>query len=199
MSKRSGLLRILTTMLGCVLAFGLVVGLNGCGKQNDEELIRAAVAEVMDAFKSPTKENLKQFVDESEVDLSELDQYGIDIYEFLQHSFAHFDYTINEVKVDGNNATASLSLTNADLNKALTAAQEEYMAEIDYEALMSSDDPEKEVAQQLFAKVYQKLDESEDLVTTDATLKLTKEDGEWKLDEDSVNAVVSGMYGGMEI
>ena len=199
MNKRTGLLRILTTMLGCVLAFGLVIGLAGCEKSNDEEQIRSAVSQVMDAFKNPTKENLKQFVDASDVNLDELEQYGVDIYEFLGHCFSHFDYKINEVKVEKDGATASLSLTNADLGKAMQAAQEEYMANLDYTAIQNSDNPQLEVAKGLFAKIYEKLDASEDLVTTDATLKLTKVNGEWKLDEQSVNEVVSAMYGGIQL
>lgn len=199
MSKRSGLLRILMTMLGCVLAFGLVIGLNGCGKRSDEDLIRSTVTELMDTFKNPTKENLKQFVDGTEIDLSELDQYGVDIYEFLQHSFAKFDYKINDIKVEDDTAIVALSLTNVDLKKAVTAALEEYMVEADEEAVVNAEDPAKEAARQLFTKVYQKLDESEDLVTTEATLELNKQNGEWEIDKESMNAVISGMYGGMEI
>ena len=71
MSKRTGALRAITTIVSCVLALGLAVGLNGCGK-NDEELIRASVSEVMDVFKNPTKENLQKFVNEDEMDLTTL-------------------------------------------------------------------------------------------------------------------------------
>ena len=114
MNKRMGALRAITTIVSCVLALGLVVGLNGCGK-NDEELIRASVSEVMDLFKNPTKENLQGFINEDEIDLSTLEEYDIDIYEFLGHSFKHFDYTINDVTVDGDTASANLTLTNTDL------------------------------------------------------------------------------------
>lgn len=194
-----GALRAITTIVSCVLALGLVVGLNGCGK-NDEELIRASVSEVMDLFKNPTKENLQGFVNEDEVDLSTLEEYDIDIYEFLGHSFKHFDYTINDVTVDGDTATANLTLTNTDLGAVVEETTTEITENIDdYADVLNGENGRKEFMKIFFNKIYEKLDASEETVSTDATLQLNKVDGEWEVDDSSMDAVVSAMYGGLEL
>lgn len=194
-----GALRAITTIVSCVLALGLVVGLNGCGK-NDEELIRASVSEVMDLFKNPTKENLQGFVNEDEVDLSTLEEYDIDIYEFLGHSFKHFDYTINDVTVDGDTASANLTLTNTDLGAVVEETTTEITKNIDdYADVLNGENGRKEFMKIFFNKIYEKLDTSEETVSTDATLQLNKVDGEWEVDDSSMDAVVSAMYGGLEL
>ncbi len=199
MSKRTGALRAITTIVSCVLAFGLAVGLNGCGK-NDEELIRASVSEVMDVFKNPTKENLQKFVNEDEMDLSTLEEYDIDIYEFLGHSFKHFDYKVNKVTVDGDTASADLTLTNADLGSVVEDATAEMTEHIDeYADVINGDNGRNEFMKIFFNKIYEKLDASEETVSTDATLRLNKVDGEWEVDDSSMDAVVSAMYGGIEL
>ena len=199
MNKRMGALRAITTIVSCVLALGLVVGLNGCGK-NDEELIRASVSEVMDLFKNPTKENLQGFINEDEIDLSTLEEYDIDIYEFLGHSFKHFDYTINDVTVDGDTASANLTLTNTDLGAVVKETTTEITENIDdYADVLNGENGRKEFMKLFFNKIYEKLDASEETVSTDATLKLNKVDGEWEVDDSSMDAVVSAMYGGLEL
>ena len=199
MNKRMGALRAITTIVSCVLALGLVVGLNGCGK-NDEELIRASVSEVMDLFKNPTKENLQGLINEDEVDLSTLEEYDIDIYEFLGHSFKNFDYTINDVTVDGDTANANLTLTNTDLGAVVEETTTEITENIDdYADILNGENGRKEFMKLFFNKIYEKLDASEETVSTDATLKLNKVDGEWEVDDSSMDAVVSAMYGGLEL
>lgn len=199
MNKRMGALRAITTIVSCVLALGLVVGLNGCGK-NDEELIRASVSEVMDLFKNPTKENLQGLINEDEVDLSTLEEYDIDIYEFLGHSFKHFDYTINDVTVDGDTASANLTLTNTDLGAVVEETTTEITENIDdYADVLNGENGRKEFMKIFFNKIYEKLDASEETVSTDATLQLNKVDGEWEVDDSSMDAVVSAMYGGLEL
>jgi hypothetical protein len=167
---------------------------------NDEELIRASVSEVMDLFKNPTKENLRGLINEDEVDLSTLEEYDIDIYEFLGHSFKHFDYTINDVTVDGDTATASLTLTNTDLGAVVEETTTEITENIDdYADILNGENGRKEFMKLFFDKIYEKLDASEETVSTDATLQLNKVDGEWEVDDSSMDAVVSAMYGGLEL
>lgn len=203
MYKKPAIVRVLAAAASCVLALGLVIGLNGCGKPNDEELIRTSITEVMEVFKNPTKENLAQYVEAAGDDLSEFEEYGIDIYEFMEHSFAKFDYTIGDVTVDGDTATADLTLTNVDLKTTLETVQEDIYANVlDYSEMFDAEDEEegqRQFMQLFFQKIYDALDASEEVVSTDAQLKLNKVDGEWQVDETSLNAVVGGMYGGIEL
>lgn len=199
MNKHRGIFRALATATSCLLALALAVGLSGCGN-NDEELIRTSVTEVMEVFKNPTPENLQEYIDDTDVDTSELEQYGIDLNEFLVHCFKHFDYTINDVKIDGDTATVDVTVTNADVQKAMEEATNAVMGNLNnYSDLLTAEDGEQQFMKIFFDEVYQQLDASEELVTNDTTLKLNKTDGEWDVDKEALDDVVSAMYGGLEI
>ena len=130
MNKRQSVARALACALACLLAVGLSLCLSGCGV-NDKEQIEASVAEIMDAFKDPSEENLKPYFEGSGVDVSSFDENGIDIYEFADHVFKRFDYEIVEVGVDGDTGLAKLKLTNADLNAAMDDAVAEMSENVD--------------------------------------------------------------------
>lgn len=198
MSKRTSLMRLMKGLLGLVLAFGLAVGLSGCG-QNDEQLIRASVTEALDTFKNPTAESLEKFIDESGADLSTVEQYGVDFTEFLTRTLKHFDYTINDVTVDGDTAEVSVTLTNADLRKALEAALSDITDLSEYADMLTGEDGQKEFVQMFMQKWYEQIEKSDELVSTDAVFKLTKTDGKWSVDRESIDEVVTAMYGGFEI
>ena len=200
MNKRTGIIRILTSLMGCVLVFGLAFGLAGCGKASEEEMIRSEVTKFLDVFKDPSAEKLEEYLgSDDDLDLSQLEEYGIDINEFLVHSFGHFDYAINSVNVDGDKATVALSLTNANMQSALENASNALSENSDqYADLLTADDAVKQLMKLYFEEYYKQMDASEDLVTTDVDLKLTKGDDGWEIDQDGIEAVYSAMYGGVE-
>ena len=199
MNKKSGIIRLITTLVGCVLVFGLAFGLAGCGKQSEEDLIRAEVSKFLDVFKNPSAEKLQEYLGDEELDLSEIEEYGIDINEFLTHSFSHFDYTINSVTIDGDDATVALSLTNANMQTALDAASKSLSEnQEDYADILTQEDGMQQLMKMFFNEYYKQMDASEDLVTTDVDLKLTKGDDGWEINKDGIEAVYSAMYGGVE-
>ena len=69
----------------------------------------------------------------------------------------------------------------------------------DYADVLNGENGRKEFMKIFFNKIYEKLDASEETVSTDATLQLNKVDGEWEVDDSSMDAVVSAMYGGLEL
>ncbi|MBP3894567.1 MAG: hypothetical protein J6D34_11080 [Atopobiaceae bacterium] len=199
MRRQNKVVSALVAVVCCMLTFGLSVGLFGCGK-NDETVIRETISQALDPFKSPTRESLEPIITKSGTDLSEIEEYGIDPYEFMTHCLSHFDYTIDSVTVDGESATASLTLKSADISVAVKAVQAEMTENAaDYADILSSEDALREFMKTFFDKVYEKLDASEELVESQAQLNLTKTDGEWGVDDDGVNTIVSGMFGGIEI
>ena len=196
--------RVMASFVAIVLALGVGLGLAGCGGGNsDEALVRAAIENMMDAFKNPTKESLEPYMKEvDQSTLDQLDEYGVDIYDMLGHFFKHFEYTINDVTIDGDTGTASLSVTNADIEKAVQEStnglmeDEEFVEE--FRNLYTSGD-EKGAYKLIFDKMFAAIDASEETVTTDIEVKLTKKDGQWDIDDSSVNEFVSAMYGGMDL
>ena len=200
MSKRAHIVRIMTTVLGCVMAFGLVFAATGCGKTSEEDLIKSEVAKFLDVFKNPSLEKLQSYMGDEELDLSSIEEYGVDMDEFLTHSFGHFDYAINSVTIDGDTATVSVSLTNANMESALEAAGTALTeSDQDFSEVLSSEDGIKQFMQLYFDEFYKQMDASEDLVTTDAEIRLNKVDGTWTLDETDIEKVYSAMYGGINL
>ncbi|MDI9591365.1 MAG: hypothetical protein QM302_10070 [Acidobacteriota bacterium] len=190
--------RVVSAVACCVLATCLSVGLVACAN-NDEQLIRASVTKTLDLFKDPTKEKLGDFVESSSVDVDQLQGYGIDVYEFFEHGLARFDYEVGEVRVSGDTAEVDLSLTNVDLDAVASAVADDMRSDLDsYVSLMAGENAQQEFMKVYFQKVYEALDASEETVTTEATLKLTKRNGEWEVDEDSMGEVISGVWGGVE-
>ena len=199
MNDRNGIRRLVTSLLVAVLGLALTVGVTGCAK-NDEELIRTAVTQSMDLLKNPTEETLSAYIDESEIDMSSLEQYGVDPYEFLGHCFAKFDYTVDDVRIDGKDATASLTYTNVDLGAAAEAAAAEITSNLDdYADLLASENAEQELMKAFMQKFYEKLDSAEETVDSQAELSFTKDGDEWTVDEESITAMVESMYGGVKI
>ncbi len=201
MSKRQGFARMLVALVASFVTLGLSLALVGCGKKvNEEEIIRQAVTETMDIFKNPTEEALAEVLKDADSSLEVLDEYGIDIYEFMGHCFRNFDYSIGEISIDGDVATAELTVTNTDLQSAIETASDDITNNYDeYLGVVLGDDGERQFMQLFFQKVYEQMDATDETVTNDVTLKLKKEDGVWDVDDSGVDAVVSAMFGGLEM
>ena len=199
MISEKNLRRIMSSLMCCMLALGVALGLAGCGN-NAEKLIRADVEEAMEIFKNPTKEKLQPYLEKSGADLGELSEYGIDIYEFCEHAFKHFDYNIDSVKVDGDTATVKLTVRNANLTDAVTKVTEDITSNIgDYAEYFTGEDSEAELYRVIFSKVYDELDKATETVESEATLTYTKDDGAWSVDKESMQVLISKMFGGVRL
>ena len=194
MVKRNGIVRAALTVMGVVLAVGLVFGLAACGK-SDESLVRAQVTQALDVFKNPSLEKLTELTGDDNATISGLEEFGIDGDEFLVHSFKHFDYKIKEVTVDGEEAKVTVTVTNADLQAALTDAASTFN-QGDIADLVGTEDFEQQVMQRFIQAYYEKVDASDNLVTNDVELTLTKADDAWQIDESSISNLSNTLFGG---
>jgi hypothetical protein len=192
-------------MLGafaCLLVMFVACGLVACGGQSDEQAIRSGISAELDNFKNPTKESLSKIIDENDSSVSEIKSYGIDPYEFIAHCFKSFDYKVGDVKVNGNEATANVSVTNVDISKAFQKASER--ADTDEGTAKMTDillaEGQNGVVKQLFAWFYEAVDAETSTVTTDVSLKVNKGgDGKWQVDQNSLNDLVNAAYGGADL
>jgi hypothetical protein len=194
-----------SAMLGafaCILVLFVACGLVACGGQSDEQAIRSGICAELDNFKNPTKESLSKIIDENDSSVSEIKSYGIDPYEFIAHCFKSFDYKIGDVKVNGNEATANVSVTNIDIKKAFEQASERAQT-ADGSAKMGEvllAEGQNGVVKQLFAWFYEAADAETSTVTTDVSLKVNKGgDGKWQVDQNSLNDLVNAAYGGADL
>ena len=188
------------TMLALSVGLGFALVACGSSASNDEKLIKDELSKVMDAFKNPTAESLSPYV--TDADLKQLEAFGVDYVELFQHLFKHFDYKINNVKVDGDKATATVTVTNVDFPKIMSAFEAAAQSDADFQAELLgaySSGGQQAMYPVIFQKLYSEIDASTDTVTNDAELKLTKTNNAWNIDDASMKEFVSKVYGGLDV
>ena len=191
--------RIFALAIAALLALGTAFAISGCGSDNTEQLIRDGIDSDLSLFKNPTKENLEAFVDESNASqLAQLEAYGIDIYEFLGHALGKFDYQIGDIKIDGNTATADITVTNIDVsavvNDAIESAQSDPDVAKKLEEVAETGD-QAAVMKVVMDYVYSELDAATETITTDTQITLTKNGDTWTVDEEGMSDFLVGVYG----
>ncbi len=127
---------------------------------------------------------------------------GIEVEtELEEHLLARFECELGEVDVEGNRATLEAHVSNADLPTALSEALGEFS---DNEDIISSlgelyrEGTDEELTDAFLDVLYGHVDECEDVVETDVTLRYTKRENEWTLDESSLEQFVAAAYAGLE-
>lgn len=184
-----------------VTAAALALSVCACsGGAKEEDNVRTMVDNTMAIFKNPTSENISEYIDDATA--SSLDQYGIDLSDFLGHAFKNLSYTIDEVTVDGDTANVKMTITNVNLDEAMDAALAEFdkWTDTDEAAKTYSDGGEEALYQKLFDMLYAQIDTLGDggTKTTEATLYLAKQDdGTWDITNDADNQeFYAAIYGG---
>ncbi len=185
--------------LAALIVIGVSVGLSAC--KNDEQMARDSAEAMFKAFKNPTEESMRPYMSNAKTPIiSQIESYNIDVYEFLGHVFRHFDYRIDKVTVTGNTASIEASFNNANLSSAFANANTDYQStDTATLAQIYQDGKEAGLEKKLMELFYKRLDEATDLTPTKATIKLTKENGSWKVDDGSVQDFASSMYGSISL
>ncbi len=186
----------------CCLAFGM----SACGSAaNQEELIKKQVTSFFEVFKNPTEENLSAYV--GEIDSSGLEQLrenGVDVFELLNHCCARYEYQINDVTVDGNEATANVTIKAPSIKKAMSDAEVWIKSSDNLSQVMSAmqTDGQKGFMKVWVDRLYEELDSisNENFTPTDISMKLNKNDkSEWVIADDSILGYVSALFGVSDI
>ena len=99
---------VLACATAVLLAFG-ATALAGCGGQSAEDLIRDNLSAEFDQVKNLDEEFLNEVT--ADASTSGLEEFGIDAVELMKAYFGGFDYVIDDVTVDGDTATATVTLT----------------------------------------------------------------------------------------
>lgn len=119
MKKRS--LRVLVCSLAAVLAVTCGLVLTACGGPSDEDAIRQDLTTQLDQVKNADEAVIQELI--ANADTSSFEQMGVDPAEFIGAMLDGFDYSIDSVSVDGDTATASVTVTC----KSMTTMQEDAM------------------------------------------------------------------------
>lgn len=198
--------RLPACALSLVLALCVAAGLAGCKPESEkaadalEPTLQSYLADksgIKDADGLPAPD----YVDSETA--SVLDAYGIDVDELHRHCFARYCYEVLESSVsdDGKTASVKVSITNVSLAGAAANAAADYAAFAQTEDAQQAyaSDGHAALLKKLFELLYAHLD-SDDLVTSEVTVSLTKgDDGAWGLAADGNDALYKALYGGSDV
>ena len=191
----------------CTLFLVTVLALGLCACKPEADKVADALRPTLESYLERDDDDKKDETPDPDYGDSEtasvLEAYGLDVDKLHELCFARYGFEIGEVIVadDGNSASVSVSITNVSLASAAANAAS------DYEAYQSSDEAQsayaenghKALLQHLFDLLYGHL-QSDDTVTTEVTLSLTKnEDGDWTFDKSNNAAFYNALYGGSNV
>ena len=123
-------LRILTT-LACAFVLSFVC-LGGCAGQNDEQMIRAALSQELDAAVN-LDPGMIAAVEEGMNSGMDFSAYGVSGEDLAKSYLDGFGYTIDNVAVDGDTAKATVTInckSISDFNDKLDAASDQLIQDI---------------------------------------------------------------------
>ena len=116
---------VLACATAALLAFG-ATALAGCGGQSAEDLIRNNLSAEFDQVKNLDEEFLNEVT--ADASTSGLEEFGIDAVELMKAYFGGFDYVIDDVTVDGDTATATVTLTCKSFDDYMNAVTDVAMS-----------------------------------------------------------------------
>ena len=197
--------RVTAIIVALAMSAGLCLGLAACSggsATSDEDLIKAELDKGLSALKNPTEESLKTLLGDDMSSLDSIKEMGIDPIEMLQHLFSKFNYTIGDITVDGDTATAQVTMENVDVQTVMNETMANLQNDEDFIAKVSeayASGNQEDMYKLIFDKVYEAVEASDKIVSNTVDLKLEKKDGQWTLDEEASKALVSSLYGGLDL
>lgn len=98
-------------VLTAALAATMLAGLTACGGESAEDVIRKGVTEELESIKNLDQAALDEIMAGAGAADAGLDEYGIDMEEFCRTWLTGFDYSVDNVTVDGEKATVTVTIT----------------------------------------------------------------------------------------
>lgn len=176
------MLRRMCTLFAVALLCLACAVLVSCGsQQTDEEVIANALTHELDAYKDPSPKLVEEFVQANDIDV--LAPYGISEEEFVRSFFSGFDYRIEDIAVDEDEAVATVVLTCKSVSSfenVLAVEAEEFSALV--EETRPSAARVKEGSRELVMNALG----AADLVELEPiSIAYTKTDNTWRLAESA--------------
>ncbi|MEG0375102.1 MAG: hypothetical protein RR547_12510 [Raoultibacter sp.] len=124
--------------LAIAVAALLLTGLTACGGEAPEDIIRKGVTEELESIKNLDQAALDEIVAGAASSGTDFEEYGISMDDFARTWLSGFDYTVDSVTVNGEDATATVTVTckslmegvNIWLEKATEAASDPAIASL---------------------------------------------------------------------
>ena len=184
----SSITRMLAALLLALACLPFVACTSSSSSSSSESAaVKQAIDNVLEPIKNLDASTIESMV--ADVDLSGLQGLGADASNILAESLEGFDFTVNEVKLSGDTATASITISckkPSDIANALGSAVSEAASSWS----VSSFAPDK--LQSLVGDMIDKA-VSQTEVSTFGPIEITlhKTDNGWTLDENSQETILS--------
>lgn len=176
--------RVFAVTLTCA---AMAVALVACGSDNsDEAVIREGLTEELDSIKNYDTEEMEEVF--SYLGLS-LEDYGISVTEICDTWLNSFDYSIDDVTVDGEEATATVTISCIPLINAMYAWSDNILSD---SSIYSMDEEELHA---YFGSSLVETISSYEVVTSTVELPYVFIGDGWWADEGWDDAVYTALFG----
>jgi len=174
----------------------------GAAQETPEDQAVAALDTQLSALKSADREAIQELSGGEDAFGDAVEQLGSeeDVDSILKSMFGHFDYTIGAPeKVDDSNVNVPVTVSNADMKKAVNTWFSDLMAY----AMQNPDIANDEKALQaktveMLQGAVDKTAEAEDgIVTNDVVFPMTLIDGKWEISDTIDEGVLDAVLGGL--
>lgn len=200
--------KIVKQIAGVVMALVLGVSLSGCGSSGADKVVENSLKDMQSSLKNIGKE-LKDGKDET---LSKIPGLGaaatyykgnteaIKVLGEFSELMGEFEYKIGDIKTDGDNATVKVTFTTYDFGSGMKNAIEKTTADATALAKKGKTTIEiqKELLSQMFKYIVADAKENGKKLSNDIELKLTKTNGEWKLNPSSLTDITNATLGNLQ-
>lgn len=197
--------KIMKVTVGLIMSFMMLFAFTACGGGAAEETPAdqavAALDATLGALKSADKDAIQALGGGEDIFGDAEEAFGSEdgIDSVLKSMFGHFDYTIGTPEqVDDSNVNVPVTVTNADMTKAVNSWFSDLMAY----AMQNPDIANDEAALQ--AKTIEMLQTAVDktageeggTVTNDVVFPMTLIDGKWEISDKVEDSVLDAVLGG---
>lgn len=128
--------------------------------------------------------------------VEQLEAFGLSATDYVAHCVAHASVTVDEASVSGDTASVGATVDNADLDAAMTSAEQSFDAYLSGDEAQTSYDEGGEAALMttLFQYFYDAVDAAA-TTSTSVTLTATKGDDGWSCDPTVTPELVAALVG----
>lgn len=172
-------------MLLCAVC---LCALTACGP-SVEDLIREDLTSQFDVIKNGGEEFVSEIEQSAGEDFASL---GVDTAEFTAAYLNGFDYSIDEVTVKDDTATATVTVTCKSLTDILNNFQNDFYAQLESTDLETLAD--QDALMQMAGETLMSVTQAAEPKSTECTFTYTNDgEGNWSADESAANELMAAM------
>ena len=196
--------KIMTVAVGLTMSLLMLFAFTACGgaaQETPEDQAVAALDTQLAALKSADREAIQELSGGEDAFGDAVEQLGSeeDVDSVLKSMFGHFDYTIGTPeKVDDSNVNVPVTVSNADMKKAVDTWFSDLMAYAMQNPDIANDEKalQAKTIELLQASVDKTAEAEDGIVTNDVVFPMTLIDGKWEISDTIDDSVLDAVLGG---